>query len=99
MRSHAANRNVNSHRSAIYAYHEQVQGKPVGQHPRVCTLISGVFNKNPPHRRSTFIWNVEQVLNYLKTLPCNEDISDKMRTIKLTTLLALSYSSFKIVQR
>ena len=29
-------RTINNHRSAISAFHEQIQGKPVEEHPRVC---------------------------------------------------------------
>ena len=46
---------INSHRSAISAYHNLVEGKPVGQHISVCNLITGVFNKNPPKPKYTFI--------------------------------------------
>ena len=32
----------NSHRSAISAYHNLVEGKPVGQQIPVCNLMAGV---------------------------------------------------------
>ena len=38
---------INSHRSAISAYHNLVEGKPVEQHISVCNLMTSVFNKNP----------------------------------------------------
>ena len=60
-------RAINSHRSAISAYHNYVDGKPVGKHPRVCALLTGVFNQRPPQSRYTFVWDVETVLVYLKT--------------------------------
>ena len=41
-------RTINSHRSAISAYHKYVDGKPVGKHPRVCALLTGVFNQRSP---------------------------------------------------
>ena len=37
----------------------------------VLDFLADLFEKKP---RYTFIWDVEQVLNYLKTLPGNEDI-------------------------
>ena len=40
-------RTINSHRSAISAYHDYVDGKPVEKHPRVCALLTGVFNQRP----------------------------------------------------
>ena len=35
---------IGCHRSAISAYHEHVDNKPVGQHPHVCALLKGMFN-------------------------------------------------------
>ena len=44
-------RTINNHRSAISAFHEQIQGKPVGKHPEcvLCLrefLIAGLHNQN-----------------------------------------------------
>ena len=55
-------RTINLHRSAISAYHNYVDGKPVGKHPRVCALLTGVFNQRPPQPRYTLVWDVEIVL-------------------------------------
>ena len=35
------------HRSVISAYHEKVDGMPVGQHPSVTSLMAGIFNPRP----------------------------------------------------
>ena len=48
-------RTINNHRSAISAFHEQIQGKPVGEHPRVCALLVGIFNSRPPQPKYCFI--------------------------------------------
>ena len=48
------------HRSAISAFHDYVHGKPVGQHPEVCALVSGIFNNRPPQPRYMFVWSVNQ---------------------------------------
>ena len=32
-------------------------------------LITGIFNKDPPKTRYTFVWDMETVLNYLSKLP------------------------------
>ena len=55
-------RTINLQRSAISPYHNYVDGKPVGKHPRVCALLTGVFNQRPPQPRYTFVWDVEIVL-------------------------------------
>ena len=85
---------INSYRSAISAYHDYVDGKPVGKHPGACTLQTGAFNQRPPQPRYTFIWDVEIVLVYLKTnMSDNSQLSDKDLTHKLTVLMALSSAS------
>ena len=35
---------VNLHKSAISALHEYIDGLPVENHSRICSLVSGVFN-------------------------------------------------------
>ena len=85
---------MNGYRSAISAFHEYVEGKPVGKHPQVCALLSGVFNERPPQPRYVFIWDVQVVLNFIKSnWPVSSNLSDKNLTLKLTTLLALTSSS------
>lgn len=83
-------RTINCHCSAISAYHAIVDGKPVGQNPRVCALLSGVFNQRPPQPRYTFVWDVEVVLRYIKSLEKNRILSIIDLSYKLTGLLALS---------
>ena len=39
---------VNAHRSAISAYHDFINGKPIGKHPNICALLTGIFNERPP---------------------------------------------------
>ena len=63
---------------------------PVGKHPRVCSLMTGVFNRKPPKPRYTFVWDVSKVLSYLNSLPPNDSLSVKDLTHKLTMLLALT---------
>ena len=60
-------RTINSHCSAILAYHNYADEKSVGKHPRACALLTGVFNQRLPQPRHTFVWDVETVLVYLKT--------------------------------
>ena len=87
-------RPINLHRSAISAYREFADGKPVGKHPRVCTLLAGVFNQRPPQPHNTFVWDAEIVLAYLKTnMSENPELSDKDLTHKLTVLMTLSSAS------
>ena len=74
----------------ISAYHNLVEGKPVGQHISVCNLMTGAFNKNPPKPKYTFIWDVQKVLKYIKTLHTNTELSDRTLLLNLTSLLFLT---------
>ena len=87
-------RTVNLHRSAVSAFHEYIDGLPVGKHPRICSLVSGVFNLRPPKPRYMFVSDVKQVLEFLKEkLGDNDQLSNKEVTLKVTILLALTTSS------
>ena len=87
-------RTINNYRSAISAFHDHIQGKPVGEHPRICSLVAVVFNCRPPQPRYCFIWNVQAVIDFIKSeWGQNEDLSDKYLSYKLTMLLALTSAS------
>ena len=80
---------LNTARSALSSILPSIDGIPVGQHPLIIRFLKGVFESRPAMPRYTAVWNVNQVLDYLKTLyPVNE-ISLKSLTLKLTRLLAL----------
>lgn len=55
--------------------------------------MTGVFNKRPPQPRCLFVWDVQQVLKYLKNLPENNLLTDKQLTLKVMILLALTAAS------
>lgn len=87
-------RTINSHRSAISAFHNNIDGVKFESHKQVCQLLSGVFNRRPPQPKYTFIWDVQTVLDYIKRVwPENEALSDKHLTLKLTMPLALTSTS------
>ena len=46
-------------RSAISVYHDLVDNMPIGQHPKVCTLMTKVFNRNPPNPKYVSTWDVK----------------------------------------
>ena len=82
------------HRLAISAFHDYVDGKPVGEHPEVCALVSGISNNRPPQPRYMFVWSVESVINCMKTKwKNNEYLSEKYLTYKLVILMALTSAS------
>ena len=84
-------RTINHYRSAISAFHDHIQEKPMGEHTRICSLVAGVFNSRPPQPRYSLIWNVQTVIDFIKSeWGQNEDLSDKYLTYKLKMLLALT---------
>ena len=84
---------ISSRRSAISAYHVHIDDNPIGQHPRVCTLMTGTFNNRPPKPRYTFVWDIETVLNYLSKLPDNLSLPMRVLSHKLALLLSLTAAS------
>ena len=57
-------------------------------------MVAGVFNSRAPQPRYCFIWNVQTVIDFIKSeWGKNEDLSDKYLTYKLTMLLALTSTS------
>ena len=45
--------------------------------------MTGVFNKNPPKPKYIFVWDVEKVLKYIKTLSTNTEFSERTLLLKL----------------
>ena len=80
---------INGHRSAISTLHQQVEGYPIGQHPRICELMKGIARMKPPTPRYINIWDVDQVLKYFKTMPDNEKLNRKDLSLKTITLIGL----------
>ena len=83
---------IGGYRSAISAFHDRCEGFSVGEHPMVKRLMTGIFNCRPSMPRYGFTWDVEVVLRYLNDLD-TDTISDKLLSLKLTTLLALTTAS------
>ena len=58
----------------------------MGKHPRVCSLIKGIFNKRTSVPKFKFIWDVQKVLNYLSSVGMPEHLNDKMLTVETLCL-------------
>ena len=87
-------RTIGLHRSAISAYHVHVDDKSFGQHPLVCSLLPGIFNLLSPQPKYLFIWDVQEVLNFIKSTWGETDrLGEKELSLKLSILLALIKSS------
>lgn len=83
-------RTINTYRSALSGVLAPIEGFAVGQHPLVARLLKGILNLRPAMPRYQHSWDVNLVLNYLRSLPNNEAISLKLLTHKLAMLLALT---------
>ena len=70
--------------SAISALHHNIEGRPVGEHPEVSSLIENVFNNRPPLGSSVGTGLPK------KNLPNNSNLSNKPLTFKVAMLLALT---------
>ena len=84
---------IAGYRSAISAFHYQLDGCRVRVHPTVSALMKWIFNKKPPKPKYTLIWNVDfNILGYLKTLMLDNKNLGKL-SHELVMLLALTSAS------
>ena len=83
-------RSLNAYRSAIGSVYKKIDGVEVGKHPLIARVLKGVFNKRPPRPKYNSVWDVNQVLAWLKLIGPSESLSLQDLTIKTTMLLALT---------
>ena len=62
----------------------------MGQHPIVCRLLQGMFNECPPQPRYQYVWDVGDIVEFLKSMSPNEALSYKDLTMKLVTIMAIT---------
>ncbi|XP_031568824.1 uncharacterized protein LOC116303435 [Actinia tenebrosa] len=79
---------INTARSALSMVID-TSGVTFGTHPLVTRFLKGVYEMKPSLPRYTHVWDVRTVLTYLNTLSPLRDLSLKVLTLKLTTLLCL----------
>lgn len=80
---------MNTARGALSSLGLKFDGFRVGNHPLVVRYMRGVFQMKPPKPRYTNIWDVNLVLDFLRTLSPVRQLSLKDLTLKLTMLMAL----------
>ena len=80
---------VNTARTALSSVLVLPNGIAFGQHLYVKRLLKGIFETKPAPPRYTCVWDVEIVLNYLRTLGSNTELTLKLLTLKLVMLLGL----------
>ena len=84
---------INGYRSSISAFHKEIDGSKIGQHPIIKQFMAGAFNMKPPQPRYNDTWDVDKVLDYIRSLGDNGALTDKMLSLKVTMLLALTNAS------
>jgi len=85
-----ASQTINLHRSMLSMTLEPVNGINIGEHPLVVQLLKGCYNSLPPRPRYNNMWNPDDVLKFISSLPDNSVLSLSVISYKLVTLTALS---------
>ena len=67
-------------------------GTNVGTNSFVVRFMKGIFNLKPPRPWYSTIWDVKEVMNYLRSLDANKNLSLKSWTHKLCKLLVLIFA-------
>ena len=66
-----------------------INGITFGKHPLITRLLKAIYKQRPSLPKYTVTYDVNIVLEYLKTLPQNRDNSLEIHTKKLATLMCL----------
>ena len=80
---------INTARSALSAI-LNIGEYTFGSHPLVTRFFKGLYELNKPEPKYKYIWNVNAVLEHLKTVEPLEQITLKELTLKLVMLLLLA---------
>ena len=80
---------LNTTRSAISAYHDKCDGRPVGQHELIKDIMESALKIKPPKPKYTSTWDVNLVLEYIRQLGPNASLDKKTLTLKITMLMSL----------
>ena len=84
---------IEVHRSAISSFHIPLKGVVVGWHPLVTKFMKGIFSLRPPKPRYFVTWDVNHVLQLLRSWSPAKSSSLKKLSLKLAMLGALITAS------
>ena len=79
---------INTARSAVSTI-ASLEGAPAGQHKDVCQFMKAVFQSRPALPRYSKFWDPDVVLDYIKGLGRNKELSVKVLSQKLVVLMVL----------
>ena len=85
-------RMIGVHCSAISSFHIPLEGVVVGQHPLVTKFMKGTFSLRPPEPRYFVTWDVNNVLQLLRSWSPAKSLSLKKIVIKIGNVRCLGYS-------
>lgn len=80
---------VNSARSALSAYAQNIGGHPVGSHPEIVRHIKGFAKSKPPKAKLATTWDVNTVFILIKNWHPLSELSILQLTFKTVMLLVL----------
>ena len=86
-------RTIRVYRSAISSFHVPLEGVVVGQHPLVTKFMKGIFSLRPLKPRYFVTWDVNDVLQLLRSSSPAKSLSLKKLLLKLAMLGALITAS------
>lgn len=84
---------VNTARGALSALGITLEGCRAGNHPLINRFMRGVFNLRPSCPRYAETWDVQPVLQKLRSMSPLQDLSLKSLTLKLVMLMALTQAA------
>lgn len=81
---------LNVHRSMLSKTLPPIDGRPVGTHPQVKTLLAGCYNSKPPKPRYESTWDPYVVVHFASSSHANSILPMGSLSQKCVTLLALA---------
>ena len=52
---------------SYFSLSNPIEGISMGKYPRVSDLLTGIFNKNSPQPKFSFMWDVKRVTKFLSS--------------------------------
>lgn len=80
---------INTTKCALSGVLGLFDGLALGQHPLMIKFMKGCLKLRPPKPRYQITWDANQVLDYIISIPTNENLNTMLLTEKLCALLSL----------
>ena len=81
---------VNLARSALSSSLPYLDGKAVGQHPVICKILKGMYNRRPQQSRYSSTWDVDVLLEYIREMSPLSILPLRELTRKMVMLMLLT---------